>query len=316
VSQIYDWATEQHHESSADTVLTATLLLRWVNEGLGEVATAARWKWLEGQVELQFGAHGAGANTSLGVTYLPHHIQQLESVWPSGLTYRAALEIIGAWELDMLGPAATGGIPNYLIIWGYYSVARDNPTTGTIVATDAGGSTAQVVVEGIDNNGLEVSELGTLVAGVYTTTAQFAAGPDGVRRVYVVPPGTGTGVVTFTRGGTAIETLNAGQGEFVKERLRTELSPPPVAGTANYILRYFKRIRPVRRVTDVVDIPFEFENLLYHSIDRRLALFRGDMGQAAYHEQSFRARVRELKSWQNRQGGRMRGQTRMIRRDY
>jgi hypothetical protein len=238
VSQIYGWATEQLHESSTDTVLSTTLLLRWVNEGLQEVSTAAKWKWLEAQREFTLGGHGAGANTSLGITYLPAYIQQIENLWPTSLGYRAALMVVGAWELDMLGASATGGLANYLAVWGYYAVARDNPGANQIVVADTGGSTAQVVVEGIDNaTGTEISELLTLVAGAATTTATFAAGPDGVRRIYVVEPATGMGVVTFTSGGTQIERINAGAGERVHERLRTELSPAPTTGTANYVLR-------------------------------------------------------------------------------
>lgn len=309
VAQIYDWAASQLAESSTDTVLAPTLLLRWINEGLGEVATAAKWKWLEGQRELTFGGHGAGANTSLGVTYLPHYIQQIQDIWPSGLGYRNALMVVGAHELDMLGASAVGGQPNFLAIWGYYGVARDCSIAGIITVADAGASAAQCVVEGTDNNGFEVSELVTLVAGAGVTAAQFAAGPDGVRRVYMVAPATGATTVTFTDAGAALlQTLHPSQGEMAKEHLRTELSPAPAAGTANYLIRYYKRIRPVFRTTDVVDIPFEFENLLMHAVDRRLAAFVGDQAAFMLHQQSFQARGRELKAWQNRQGGRMRGQ--------
>lgn len=308
VQQIYDWATEQLHESSADTVLSNTLLLRWVNEGLQEVATAAKWKWLEAQREFTLGGHGAGANTSLGVTYLPGFIQQIEDLWPTGLGYRAAIMVVGAWELDMLGASATGGLANYLSVWGYYAVARDNPAANQIVVADTGGSTAQVVIEGIDNvTGTEISETLTLVAGAATTTATYAAGPDGVRRIYVVEPATGMGVVTFTSGAVQIERINAGAGERIHERLRTELVPAPTAGTSNFIIRYYKRIRPVLAVTNVVDIPWEFENLLFHAVGRRLGQFRKDMSEVALHQQSFMQRVRDLKAWQNRQGGRMRG---------
>jgi hypothetical protein len=79
------------------------------------------------------------------------------------------------------------------------------------------------------------------------------------------------------------------------------------------VTRYLKRIRPVTSTDDVVDIPFEFENLLFYAIGRRLSAFRNEQQQAMSYEAMFRQRIRELKAWQNRQPGRMRGQRRLIR---
>lgn len=309
VRQIQEWAALQLHEDSTDATLT-TLVLRWANEGLQDVASAENWKWLEGQVELVYGTHGAGANTANGITYLPHYIHRLVSVWPGGRSYRSQVQIIGGWELDAIDPSMVTGSPaDYLAVWGYYNVARDNPTAGAITIADAGLATFSVKVEGIDTNGFEAEETVAVAAGAGLSTTLFAAGPDGVRRCYIlensVTAGTPT-IVTFTSGGTVIERLNYTAGEYKHEHLRTELSPAPNAVGATYVTRYLKRIRPVTTEDDVIDIPFEFENLLTHAISRRLAAFRGETQEALMYETMFQQRVRELRKWQNRQPGRLR----------
>ena len=309
VRQLQEWAALQLHEDYADTRLT-TLVLRWANEGLQDVASAENWKWLEGQVNLLYGTHGAGANTANGITYLPHYIHRLVSVWPGGRNYRQQVYITGGWELDALDPSMVSGSPaTHLGVWGYYGVARDNPTAGVITVADAGGAAFDVRIEGIDTNGLEAEENVTLVAGAGASATLFAAGPDGVRRCYIqentITAGVPT-IVTFLSGGVVIETLNYTNGELKHEHMRTELSPAPNAIGETYVTRYLKRIRPVTTEDDVIDIPFEFENLLMYAIDRRLAAYRGEMAVMAYHEQAFRTRVKELKAWQNRQPGRLR----------
>jgi hypothetical protein len=213
----------------------------------------------------------------------------------------------------------SGSPADQLAVFGYYNVARDNSTAGLIACADAGGATLNVRVEGVDVNGFEMEETVTIVTGGPTNTAnQYAAGPDGVRRCYIVEDTTTiTGVptiVTFTdAGGTVLETLNYTNGEYIHEHMRTELSPAPNSAGANYVTRYLKRIRPVTATTDVVDIPFEFENLLFYAIGRRLSAFRNEMDKAMAYEQMFRQRIKELKAWQNRQPGRMRGMRRLSR---
>jgi hypothetical protein len=311
VSQIQDWIADQLHETRTDltttnTALTSNLMLRWVNEGLAEVARAAPWQWLEAQEVFTLGADGTGANTGNGVTYFPHRVWRLHSLWAGNRGYREPILIIGAWELDAMSPSTVvGTVSDYLAVWGYYNVARDNPTTGVLAVADTGTSTVQVRIEGVDNNGNEVAE--DVATG--NSTNQFAAGPDGVRRIYALNSTVvaGTGIVTVTSGGTQIERLNVAGGERIRERLRTELSPAPTAPNNTYVVRYYKRIREVASDDDMVDIPFEFENLLFHAIGRRLALYRGDTDQVGYFEQSFGQTVRQLKAWQNRQPGRMRG---------
>jgi len=307
VSQIYDWAADQLHEVSTDALLT-TLLLRWVNEGLEEVARASQWKWLEAQEEFVLGNDGAGANTSLGVTYIPHRVHRLLSLWPAARGYREPIQIIGAWELDAISPSITSGtVADYLAVWGYYNVARDNPTVGTLAVADSGTPTGtQVRIEGVDNNGNEVVED---VAETGTSAAQFAAGPDGVRRIYVINSTVvaGTGIITVTRGGVQIERINVGIGERVRERLRTEISPAPTAGNNNYVVRYYRRIRPVNDNDDIVEVPFEFEALLFHAVGRRLAMYKGQADMVTYFDTMFASTVQHLKGWQNRQPGRMRG---------
>lgn len=304
-TQIRQWAAEHFHEDPDDTALT-NLFLRWTNQGLNQVASVAQWKWLEATEEFTLGGHGAGANTSQGITYFPHRVHRILSLWASGRGYRDPIMIVGAWELDALSPSLVTGLSTYLAIWGYYNCERDNPTTGTLVVTDAGGGTGGFRLEGVDQNGDEVVEDVTLVAGTATTTAQFAAGPDGLRRFYLH---TGTaGITTVTSGGVQIARLAA--GDTIREHLRTELQPAPVT-TANHVVRYYKRIRQITAVTDIVDIPFEFEDLLFFAIGKRLAEFRGEPQTAMYYEQLFRGRVKELKGWQNREPGRLRGLRRM-----
>lgn len=317
VSQIYDWATAQLHERATDTALSTSLLLRWINEGLSEIVRAAPWKWLEAQEEFTFGGHGTGANTSAGVTYLPHRVSRLHSLWPSNRGYRAFIEIVGAWELDAMSPSTVSSSGyNFLAVWGYYNVARDNPTTGVLAVADTGASVVEVRIEGVDQNGNDVAE----DVAVGNSVAQFAAGPDGVRRIYTlqstveaaITAGAPAGVVTVTSGGVQIERLNVVAGEFSRERLRTEISPPPTT-TDTFVVRYFKRIRQVASTDDRVDLPFEFESLLFHAIGRRLALFRQDNSQVSYYDQNFLKGVSDLKRWQNQQPGRMRGLKRVER---
>ena len=306
VSEIYSWASDQLHESSADAALSSSLLLRWVNEGLSEVARAAPWKWLEAQEEFTFGGHGTGPNTGAGVTYFPHRVWRLLSVWQGNRGYRVPIEIVGAWELDALSPSTVAGTDHdFLAVWGYYNVARDNPTTGVLAVADTGLSAVQVRIEGVDNNGFEVAE--DVAAGANSVN-QFASGPDGVRRIYVLESTVAAGslIVTVTSGGVQIERLNVGGGERSRERLRTEMSPPP-STTATFLVRYYKRIRQVVSDDDRVDIPFEFENLLFHAVGRRLALFRQDTDQVGYYDQNFRSGIMDLKRWQNREPGRLRG---------
>ncbi len=318
VRQIQQWISQQMHEDETDTVLT-TLLLRWIDEGFQEVASAENWKWLEEQEAFTLGTHGAGANTSVGVTYFPDRVSRLLSVWPAGRNYREQVEIIGGWELDALDPSMISGSPaDWIAVYGYYNVARDNPTAGVIACADAGGATLNVKIEGVDTNGLWAEETVTIAGGGPTnSTTQFALGPGGVRSCYIVEDtstitGTPT-VVTFSSGGTVIETLNYTNGEYIKEHLRTELSPAPAAGGASYNVRYLRKEQPVTSTADVVRIPREFENLLFYAIGRRLAAFRNEMDKAMVYEQMFRQRIKELKAWQNRQPGRMRGQRRLIR---
>lgn len=309
VRQLQEWASLEQHEDYTDTTLT-TLLLRWINEGLQDVASAENWKWLEGMREFTYGTHGAGATTASGITYLPHYVHRLVSVWPSGLSYRNMVQIIAGQELDMLDPSTVTGSPaEYLAVWGYYNVARDNPTTGVITVADAGLATFQVHIEGIDANGYEAEETVAVAAGAGVSTTRFLLGPDGVRRCYIVENSVTVGaptIVTFTSTGTLIERLNYTVGELQHEHIRTELSPAPATGGANYVTRYMKRIRPVTAVTDTVDIPFEFENLLKFAVGKRLASYTGQDTRMVMYEQQFQARLRELIKWQNRQPGRMR----------
>jgi hypothetical protein len=314
VRQLQEYAASQLHEVSTDTRLT-TLILRWVNEAYQKVASAGTWKWLEAQETFTYGNHGVGVNTAFGVTYLPHRVHRLLSVWPGGRNYREQVRIIGGWELDALDPSMVAGSPaDLLAVYGYYGVARDNPTAGVIACADAGAATLNVVIEGVDTNGLDAEETVTIAAGGPTnSTTQFAAGPDGVRRCYIVEdPTTITGVptiVTFSSGATVIETLNYTNGEFVKEHLRTELSPAPATGGATYLTRYYKRPKQIRSNAEIIPTPSEFDDLITNAIDARLAAYQGGSRKdmVLVYEQMFRSRVQELKAWQNRQPGRMRG---------
>jgi hypothetical protein len=315
VSQIYDWVAAQLHEVATDDQLDANvqtvstnLLLRWINESMNEIARAGPWQWLEAQETLTFGGHGAGTNTTDGVTYLPEKMWRIVSVWPGSRGYREPLQLIGAWELDSISPSTTlGTVSDFLAVWGYYGVARDNPVAGTISVTDAAATAVEVRIHGKDGNGNEVIED---VAHGGASTATFAAGPEGVRRVHIidntVTAATTTVTVTGGDGTTTIETLRADLGERSHEHLRTELSPAPTA-TADHLVRYYRRVREVRNDNDMVELPYEFENLLIDGIARRLALFQLEMEKVPYFEQRFQRGVRELRRFQNKQPGRFQG---------
>ncbi len=329
-SQLRDWAARQLHEDPDDTVLT-TLFLRWVNDALGEIASAHPWQWLEGTRSISLGAHGNSGGATGGITYLPEYVQEVMSVWPTGLGYRQPLTIVGAWELDALSPSTTAGtIATYFVIWGYYNTARDVSTAGTITGTASGGASAenaQYVVEGInDSTGLEHREEVTLnSSGVGTSSASFSSGPDGVRRLYVVessidatPTAAQVGRITFTDAGSqTLEIIDVNAGERMHEHLRTELEPRPsdTSGTT-HLVRYYKRIRRIYGTDDVVEIPFEFEDALWLGILRRLADFQGDLQAASVYDGQFKRRIFELKRRQGRQTGRLRGLRSLSRYGY
>ena len=332
-AQIREWAASHFHEDPDDSVL-ATLYLRWTNDAVGEIASAHRWQWLEGLRAITFGSDGVGSgnqDTGLGVTYLPHHVQDLLSVWAAGQGYRKPIAIIGAWELDALSPSVTTGtLSDYLVVWGYYNVENDITTAGTVTATASGGASAEnatVFLEGINNTtGLEHRETLTLgAAGTATSSTSWAAGADGLRRVYVGDSSIGgTGEPTNAQVGTVtvadaasvtIERINCTIGERIHEHLRTEISPAPGSAGQSYVVRYYKRIRPVLNTTDIVELPQEFESALFLGLGRRIAEFQGKMDEAMVYDTQFRKKIYDLKRQQGRTPGRLRG-LRQLSRSY
>ena len=320
-SQIRAWAATHAHEDPTDTLLT-TLLLRYVNDALGEIASAHRWRFLEGMQTLTLGAHGdSDADTGSGVTYFPDYVQDILSIWPADRGYRENVQIIGAWELDNLRPSQSQGqIADYLVVWGFYNTSRDVSSAGTVTATASGGASAdgcQVVIEGINNaTGLEHRETLTLSSGTATSSANWKSGVDGVRRIYVVDSSidgstvteSGVGTITVTDSNAAtLETLNVAIGERMHEHLRTEINPPPSSSGGAYVVRYYKKIRPIVSTDDVVEIPQEFEQMLFFGISRRLAEFRGELDLATYYDTLLRKRIYELKLAEGRRpSGRLR----------
>ena len=328
--QLRTWAAQHLHEDPEDTVLT-NLFLRWVNDALGELASAHPWKWLEGTGTVALGAHGNSGAATGGITYFPEYVQEIMSVWPTGLGYRSPISIIGAWELDALSPSTTAGtVASYMVLWGRYNTARDVSIAGTITGTASGASTAEnatYVVEGIDStNGLEHREEVTFnSSGVATSTASFGAGVDGVRRLYITdssidgtPTAAQVGTVTFTdAGGVTLEIINVAAGERMHEHLRTELEPRPTDTSGiNHLVRYYKRIRRIYQDDDVVEIPWEFEDALFLGICRRLADFQGKTQESMMYDGQFRKRIHELKKRQGREQGRMKGLRSLSRYGY
>ena len=331
-TQIIDWATQHKAEVSTDSVLT-TLLLRWTNETVQEIASSYPWYWLEGQEVFALGGHGdsSNSNTGQGITYFPQYVKDVTSLWEASRGYRFPIRILGAWEVDHSSPElTTGAFTEVLVVHGYYGIDRDVQTAGAITATASAGASAenaQVVIEGINSsNDEEVRETVAFnSSGVATSSGSFKAGPGGVRRVWVdddsiggtgEPTAAQVGIVTFTDAGSnRIEIINVGIGERGHEHIRTELTPAPTTST-NHVVRYVKRIRPIVNGNDIVPVPFDFENAVFLGLARRLAEFQGNFQEAAYHATEFRKRLHELRKRQNTTPGRLRALRPLSRTGY
>jgi len=310
--QLRALASDHLVESGEETVEPLqTLLLRWTNLVVQKVATSFNWRWLQQEGTFAFGGDGVGDDAA-AITYLPPFVWRPINVWPSGRGFRDPLTVIGAWEFDYTSPSSSAGDSDFLVLHGVYGVARDNPTTGTIVVDsipNAAGANLVVNFEGTDANDRELYERVTLNAtGDGTTTNSFQLGVGGVRRIWLdagtLP--TTRGDIVFTRGGTEIERINTNRYLW-NEYLRTELYPAP-ALAGDMQMRYYRRIPPLTgNTSEIVPLPYEFDDVVMWGVMGYMRDWQGNRQEGAYYWSRFDARLVEMKGWSRREPGRLRG---------
>ena len=299
------WMAEQLHEDETDTVLSATVLPRWVSQARDKILRYMDWPWNRGQRELTWPS--AGANGS--ILYLPSYIDKIITLSPGSIVGVRSVMIVTPTELDRYRPVA-GRQPgrDYLVVHGLYGVEADMPAAGVITATSSGGATNQTArVEGLDANGRDQTEdIAVTAGGANAGTATFAAGVEGVRRITLIGDGTGTpvtdtGVVTFTSGGTTLERLDSAV-EVGHEHWRTELHALADSGGA-YQCRYIKRHYPPLRDQDIIDVPEYFHDLMEIGMAIQLAKFRQRMEEVTVLKADWKEAMLEARAWSGRQPG-------------
>lgn len=305
LGDLKDWALLHLHEDTADPSFTATLVPEWARQGVDKVLTHTYWNWNTGVRSLTWPA-SAGEFSTL---YLPEYIDQILSAYPGTDEGIGSIDIINAWELDQYRPGVGTQLgKDYLVLWGWYWVEADNPTAAVLTmvsSAGAAGNGVQVWIEGRDANGREIRETVTLAgAGTGTTTATFAAGTDGVRRIALIG-GTAatTGVVTVSNGATDLAVLDS-VWEKYQEHQRTELYTSST--TTTYTVRYFRRHRRLEADADYLPIPERFEDLIELWIAAKVGQFRGNMDEHVSQLSEYKQRLREMIAWDRRQPGKKR----------
>lgn len=305
LGDLQDWALLHLHEDAVDTVFTTTLVPQWARQGVDRILTHTYWNWNTGIRQLTWPA-SAG---EFSVLYLPEYMDQILSAFPGSTAGIGSVTIINAWELDQYRPSVGTQLGrDYLVLHGWYWVEADNPSAAVLTMvsdTGAAGNGVQVWIEGRDANGREIRETVTLAgAGTGTTTATFAAGVDGVRRISLIG-GTAatTGVVTVSNGATDLAVLDSVWEKF-QEHQRSELYSS--ATTTTYTVRYYRRHRRMEAITDYLPIPERFEDLLELWIAAKVGQFRGKLDEHRSMMGEFNARLTEMVAWDRRQPGKKR----------
>ncbi len=313
--EIKTFAMNMLSEEEQDQVFQQGLLSRWGTRVRDRINQWHSWMWKEGLIRLTWPGIATGGPGTAAVLYLPEDVDQILSMYPNNLSYREPVRILQRWEFDQLRPGNTIGRGiDYLVIFGYYSVKRDNPSTTQIDVEASGAGNAenlQCRIVGRDQDNDAASEVVTLDAlGQATTTKTFLGGPglDGVTRCEIVKESlsglTDPGIVSFQSAGTELESLNADQGEVKKERRRTELYAQ-IGGPGTYQIAYYRRYKPLTSDSDpfLPEIPNEFADISEYGIMAQVATFRKEWESKRMYEAEFLVRMRELQAWANREPG-------------
>ena len=311
--EVKTFAMNMLSENELDQVFQEGLLERWGTRARDRINQWHSWRWKEGSIQLTW--PGVESREVAAVLYLPEDVDHILSMYPNNLSYREPVRILTRWSFDQTRPGNTiGRGVDYLVLFGYYSVKRDNPTTGVIDISAAGGAAAdgmQVRVIGRDQDNEYAVEVVTLGGGgVGSTTKTFLGGPgkDGVIACEILKESleglTSPGLVTFDSSGTVLETLDADLGEVKKERRRTELYAQ-IGGPGLYTLAYYRRYKPLVQDSDpfLPEIPNEFTDCIEYQIMSQIATFRKEWESKRMYEAEFLIRMRELQAWSHREPG-------------
>lgn len=313
-ADVKSFAMQMLSEDELNQVYQQGLLSRWATSVRDRVTEHHSWKWKEGELELTWPGNPGTSRGSM--LYLPEYVGQILTITPTGAVGTRTIQIVDRWAFDdawRYGRTPTDA----LIIWGYYGVERDNPSTAAldIVATGAANANGvRCLVVGIDQNGRQASEVVQLAgAGTGTTTKQYlgGVGRDGVR-IFQLDRASLVGKVNMGRielrnGGTVIESLDADAGEIAHEHQKTELfvSGGISGAAASFNIAYYRRYPELRTDSDLylVDVPSEFSDIVEAGIMSRICAFRRDWPSKTQYEVEFKERLRDLVSWTNRAPG-------------
>lgn len=311
--EIKTFAMDMLSEDEQNSVFQRGLLSRWATRTRDRINNWHSWTWKEGLIRLTW--PGAAGGEVASVLYLPEDVGEIISMYPNNLSYREPVKIIQRWEFDHLRPGnSIGRGQDFLVLWGYYGVRLDNPSTGTldVVATGATPANAENIrarITGRDQNNDFAQEILTIPAGgTVTSSKQYlgGAGRDGVVNFEIessslVGKTPGYGPIELQRGGTTLESLDAEAGEISKERRRTELYAQ-TSSIGTYQVAYYRRFKPLRAESDqfLTEIPNEFADIPELGIMSQIAMFRKEWASRQQYEVEFHQRLRELVAWTNR----------------
>jgi hypothetical protein len=297
------------HEAVPDPRFTTTVLPRWINQVYQKIVSHKAWKWNREQMNLTWPAtSNANGGSPL---YLPPFVDKLLSVYPGSTVGTGSIVIVNASELDNWRPGiGTTLNRDYLVIHGLYGVEADNPATAVVnVQSLSGSGTQNVLLEGMNSNDRQIRETVSVAGGMNTdSTTLFKGGVGGLRRVSLLgnnagAPVTTTGVIVVTAGsGTGGTTLARIDSAWEREhqQWRTELYAT-ASNSASYTARFTRRHYEVYADQDIIDIPFEFEDLLEYGLDERIAHFRKQPDEVTVARGMWNERLRELRAWDNRE---------------
>lgn len=306
VGQIKQFASEQLMELVTDPVLANVLLTRWINLTHDRILEHTFWRWNTDQIALAWPLVGTVNQAS--VLYLPHFVGDILTFYPSSLPYRAPGRIVDAYAFDRTQPGSgVLGELDTLVLYGFYGVEADMPTTGTILFTSsvgAAGAGVQLLVEGLDANQRAIRELVTLGgAGTVTTAATFRAGVGGVRTITIAGGASATtGIITATSGSTTLERLDSAS-ELTHWHQRTEMYSGASGSSAAFTIRYYRRVGPFTADYEVPRLPPNFHDLLELGVLRWLRDYQGFPQEAVALEVQFQARLTMLMAANGRAPG-------------
>ena len=307
------YAVRTMHEDPDDPRIVENQF-EWVNTAKNFIVEHSQWQWLE--------AWGSITIPNSGIVYFPDYVWEIYSIYPSAFAYRRPTSFIGARQFDDAGPATTAGLSDYTIRWGFYGCHADVGTTGQISVESSAGfgdQGVQVFLEGLADDDLRSRQYETLTlnaAGQATSTLNFRAEPDGLRRVYVgfdslFNPTTGLpksrGILTVTDSGSkSLERLDLSR-EIKHEHIRAEFYP--ASGGPSFVYRYWRREPDIISLDYVFEIPSEYQDAYHYALKAQIAEYQAGPGAGDNYWGMADRKLNSLKWRQERQPGRRRGLT-------